>query len=97
MRAKKHIFQEFNNVSLRNIMNYCYANTYYSCCGTDLCYHCMVNYFVKEEFHILRKTLPVKCKILFHGSRTCEFASCTHCQTELKINYMLTLFAFAGS
>ena len=90
MRAKKDIFQELNNVSLCNIMNYCYTNTYYSCCGTDLCYHCMVSDFVKEEFYIHRKTLPVKHKILFHGSRTCEVASCTHCQTEHKLNYMLT-------
>ena len=34
---KRYIFQQLNNLSLRKIMDYCHANTCYSCCGTDSC------------------------------------------------------------
>ena len=92
--SKRYIFQELNNLSLRKIMDYCYANTCYSCCGTDSCYHFTVNDFVKEQIHVRRKTLSVKCKILCYGSRTCDFASCTDCRTERKTHYLLMQFVF---
>ena len=87
--SKRYIFQELNYLSLRKIMDYCYASTCYSCCGTNSCYHCTVNDFAKEQIHVRRKTLSVKCKILFYVSRTCDFPRCTHCRTERKIHYLL--------
>ena len=35
---KRYIFRELKNVSLRRIMNYCYADTVDRCAGTDECY-----------------------------------------------------------
>ena len=35
---KRYIFRELNNV--RKVMNFRYANTAYSCAGTDDCYYC---------------------------------------------------------
>ena len=34
---KRYIFHELHNVSLRKVMDFCYANTAYSCAGTDDC------------------------------------------------------------
>ena len=39
---KCYIFHELNNVSLRKVMDFCYANTAYSCAGTDDCYYCRI-------------------------------------------------------
>ena len=39
---KCYIFRELN-VSLRRIIDYCYANTADRCAGTNRCYYCAVN------------------------------------------------------
>ena len=47
---KHDIFCELNNVSLRKFMDFCYANTAYSCAGTDDCYCCRITDYIKDEF-----------------------------------------------
>ena len=47
---KHDIFCELNNVSLRKFMDFCFANTAYSCAGTDDCYCCRITDYIKDEF-----------------------------------------------
>ena len=55
---KHDIFCELNNVSLRKFMNFCFANTAYSCAGTNDCYCCRITDYIKDEFGSRRISDP---------------------------------------
>ena len=47
---KRYIFREPDNVCLKKFLDFCYANTAYSCAGTDDCYYCRIIDNIKDEF-----------------------------------------------
>ena len=50
---KCYICCELNNVSLRNVMDFCYIITVYSCAGTDECYYCGIIDYIEDELYWL--------------------------------------------
>ena len=75
---KCYIFHELN-VSLRKVMDFCYANTTYSCAGNDDCYYCRIFDQIKDEFWGRRISDPGYCVILHEGKRGCKcFHSCSN-------------------
>lgn len=84
---KENIFRERNNISLRRIMDYCYANTAYTCAGIDECYYCTINYYVNEEMRSRRIYNP-HCSILQEGERACS-ANDFLCMKDYPLHYAL--------
>ena len=67
---ERKFFKKLDMISLKKVTNYCYANTYYRCCGTDYCYLCTSVDFVHQEFRE-RMEKNKCCWILHKGQDKC--------------------------
>ena len=84
---KRHIFRKLNNVSLRKVMDFCYANTAYSCAGTNDCYYCRIIDYIKDEFRSRRFSDPGYCVMLHESKRE---RKCLHfCSSNDNLHYDL--------
>ena len=74
-------------MSLRKVMEFCYANTAYSCAGTDDCHYFRIIDYIKDGFGSRRISDPGYCVILHEGKRECK---CFHsCSSNGNLHYDL--------
>ena len=89
--SKRYIIEELNNLSLRKVLDYCYANTVYSCVETDQCYYCAIVDFIGTGFRKRRRSDDGYYHILQKGKSACS--NCL-CRKDNNLHYFVNLLSF---